>query len=108
MPTSGLHVRYRRSGGIAGVDLVAHTLAEELSAEQAGIAADLLADGPSAGEPENPAEAPPAQPDQFSYELHLSDGENDRTYRWEDRQVPEHVRPLLAELGRRARPAPPA
>lgn len=105
MPTTGLHVRYRRSGGFAGLDLVAQAPAEELSQEQAGIAADLLSTRPAPAAAGAAGAPSPGMPDQFSYELHLDDGTHRRTYHWAEHEVPESVRPLLAELNHRATPA---
>jgi hypothetical protein len=47
----------------------------------------------------------PGGADQFSYQLEIKDGADTVRRRWEDAEVPETVRPLLASLARQARPA---
>jgi len=103
MTTEGLRIKYRRSGGFAGIDLVAEALADELPGEQADAAAQLLS-GPA---PPASAQNPPGMADQFSYQLHLDDGERQRTFQWAGQEVPDEARPLLATLNRRAAPARP-
>lgn len=97
-----VRLEFRRSGGIAGIDVTASVDAEDLPAEQAQLAAELL----------TPGSAPAAStvgagpPDMFTYEVTVSDGERTQAHRWPEREVPEAVRPLLASLGSRARPSP--
>jgi hypothetical protein len=98
-----MRVEFRRSGGIAGIDMTANVDARELSAEQAQLVAELMSPGTAPAPPPGGAGAP----DRFSYELTVTDGERTRTYDWQEAEVPEAVRPLLASLGARARPAPP-
>jgi hypothetical protein len=47
----------------------------------------------------------PGGADQFSYQLEIQDGANTVRRHWEDPEVPETVRPLLASLARQAKPA---
>ena len=99
-----MHIEFRRSGGIAGIDLTADADTHELPDEQAKIAAELM-------NPDN-SPAPPTStggpPDTFSYALSVTDGEHSTTHHWSESDVPDTVRPLLAHLSRRAQPAPPS
>lgn len=104
MTAASVRIRYRRSGGLAGLDLTTDALSDELAPEHAGIARALLdrAPAPAAGA------AGAGAADQFSYVLDLDDGARHRTLRWAEPEVPETVRPLLSALNHRAHPAPPA
>lgn len=95
-------VELRRSGGVAGISLVATMDAGDLPADQAEVVAGLLSDDPA---PSAPAPPPPGA-DRFAYELRLDDGQRARTIHWDEPEVPEAARPLLASLVRRARPTP--
>ncbi|MET9199015.1 protealysin inhibitor emfourin [Gordonia sp. NPDC003585] len=96
-----VHIEYRRSGGLAGIDMTTAVDSHELSPEYAGVAADLIANESA------PADTSTGVPDGYSYELTLTEGSESRVYRWQDPHVPEAVRPLLDALAARARPAPP-
>lgn len=104
MTAAPVHIDYRRTGGIAGIDMIASVDATDLPAEQARLVNALLTD-PRA-EPPTPSVG--GAPDQFSYELTINNGDQTSTRRWEEAQVPEAVRSLLATLAERAYPAPPA
>lgn len=96
-----MRIEFRRSGGLAGIDMTASIDAQDLPAEQAQLATELIASPPP----------PPGDgggtPDRFSYELTLREGERTQTHRWGETQIPDSVRPLLADLTGRAKPAPP-
>ncbi|UMB69321.1 protealysin inhibitor emfourin [Mycobacterium paraterrae] len=96
-----VRIDYRRSGGLAGIDMAASVDSQELAPGDSALIADLLANGPAV------EDSSVAAPDGFSYELTLSDGARTRTCRWHESQVPSTVRPLLAALTERAFPAPP-
>lgn len=98
-----VRISYRRSGGLAGIDMKADAAAHELSHDEAELAAQLLAHPP---EPARKARRGGA--DQFTYRLHVDDGERQQTFEWAESEVPDHVRPLLAALHSRATPTPPA
>jgi hypothetical protein len=99
-----VQIQYRRSGGLAGLDMTADAAADDLSPEHADLARQLLAHPPAT------ATTPPAAggADQFSYQLHVDDGTRHRTFTWAEHEVPDDIRPLLSALHRRAHPAPPA
>jgi hypothetical protein len=95
-----VHVKCVRSGGLAGLELVATLDATDLSADQQGLLAGLLTADVHATSPSRPGGA-----DQFSYQLEIHHGGRIVRYRWEEPEVPETVRPLLAGLMSRAEPA---
>lgn len=116
-----LHITYRRSGGFAGIDMLAECLGADLPEDQAQVAADLLgvaddgrATGGTAADAQVPDEtgddaAPPRSgqapgADQFTYTVRVVRGARSRTLTWADTTVPEEARPLLATLGGLARP----
>lgn len=104
MTGSGLQIGYRRSGGFAGIEMTAEVDADELPATAAELAQRLLAE-PGLGEPTRPANAFPGAADHFSYQLQLTEGGRQQSFRWAEFQVPNAVRPLLTELNRKASPA---
>ena len=101
MPDSPLEVEFRRSGGIAGIDLAATAGAQDLRPEHVDLLSTLLSSDQA-----DPAGRPPG-PDQFSYQLTVRQGGRTRTFQWTDAQVPDQLRPVLASLAARAQPAPP-
>jgi hypothetical protein len=95
-----MKVKLVRSGGFAGLDMVADVDSDDLAADQQDVVSRLLTEdlrGPGAGRP--------GGADQFSYQLEIHQG--DRTVRrhWEEPEVHEAVRPLLAALTRQAKPS---
>ncbi|QGF24688.1 protealysin inhibitor emfourin [Raineyella fluvialis] len=99
--TDDLHVSYRRTGGFAGLEMAAEAEGPELSGEVARIADGLLArDADTAG----PGSGPPQGADRFTYVLEVTRREEHRTFSWSDAEIPEDVRPLLEELGKRSEP----
>jgi hypothetical protein len=107
----GLHITYRRSGGIAGIDMAADCLAADLPGEQAQVAADLLGEPTSAPARGAPAkhDAAPARSgtgaDQFTYTVRIMRGSRSRTFSWSEGTVPDLARPLLATLGGLSQPS---
>jgi hypothetical protein len=89
-----------RSGGLAGLDMVASLDSSDLSADQRNVVATLL----SADLP-RPRVSRPGGADQFSYQLEIHHGDRTVHHHWEEPDVPETVRPLLAELIGQAKPA---
>ena len=97
-----MHLKLVRSGGIAGLDMVASLESADLPADQQSLVAALL----TAASPTR-SEGQRGGADQFSYELEIYPGEGVRTVRhhWDEPDVPETVRPLLAALVSEAKPA---
>ena len=94
---------YRRSGGLAGIDLTADAQSDDLPTDQAHLARQLLTEAPTAP----PRRSVPQGADQFNYTLELDDGTRHRTFQWGEHEVPGDVQPLLTTMNRRAHPAPP-
>ena len=95
-----MQVKLVRSGGLSGLNLVATVDSAELPADQQEVVSALfLQDLRGSGV------GPPGGADQFSYRLEIRHG--DRTVRryWQEPEVHERVRPLLASLTRQAKPA---
>ena len=104
MTAAFVHVEFRRSGGLAGIAMVARVDARDLPVEQAQLVTELIGgDSPPAA-----ASAPVGGADRFNYELRLADGDRTRTFNWDETQVPDRLRPLLASLTGKASPAPPS
>ena len=109
--TEELRIAYRRSGGIAGIDMAAECLAADLPEDQARVAADLLGatdEDQASGERDDGAAAAGSAPgpgaDRFTYTVRVASGARSRTLSWSDSTVPEGARPLLATLAGLARP----
>ena len=105
MASEGLHITYRRSGGIAGIDLAAECAGADLPEDQAQVASDLIA-APATGRAGEGAKAEPSPApyggpgvDQFTYTVRITRGARGRTFNWSEGTVPDLARPLLATLG---------
>ncbi|MEU0505738.1 protealysin inhibitor emfourin [Nocardia sp. NPDC005998] len=105
MATPNVHLEFRRSGGLAGIEMTTSLDARDLPAEQSPVITDLLNDTPL--EQDTPRRGP-AMPDQFEYELTVTDGQQTSTYHWTDTQIPDAAQPLIAELAERSQPDPTA
>ena len=98
-----IRIRFRRSGGFAGIPLTAATTADQLAGEHAARVRRLLTDA-EAPRSARPVPAAAGVADMFRYELDLYDGQRHQSLAWDETQVPEEVRPLLATLTSLARP----
>ncbi|MFE3293066.1 protealysin inhibitor emfourin [Rhodococcus sp. NPDC059234] len=103
MSNPPVRVEYRRSGGLAGIDMTASVDVQDLPLDQQQRVTALMTDPDG----DTSSAGVGGVPDRFSYELAVSDGDRTWTHHWTESQVPEAVRPLLAALGDRAHPAPP-
>ena len=95
-----VRVRFRRTGGLAGITIGTDTDSDELSPAHSETIRALL------GDPDNPPAGAPDAPDRFHYELQLDDGRRQRVLRWPETAVPDRIRSLIAELTNRSRPIP--
>jgi Emfourin len=98
---ASIRIRFRRTGGLAGLTMGTDTDTDQLPADYRGLVRGLLTESP----PRTPSDAP-AKPDRFTYDLHIDDGDRARSVRWQETTVPENMRALIAELTRRSRPVP--
>lgn len=95
-----MHLKLVRSGGLAGLDMVAALDTADLSADQQDLVETLLtADVPS------PPVTQPGGADQYTYQLEIHQGDRTVRHNWEEPDVPETVRPLLVALTRQAKPS---
>lgn len=88
-----------RSGGFAGLDMVAVLDTADLPVDQQDVVDTLLL-----ADPQSP-HGRPGGADQLSYRLDILQGDRTVHHHWQEPEVPELVRPLLGELTRRAKPA---
>ena len=102
-------LRLRRTGGIAGVPVEAAVDTADLAPDDArAILAALDAahlDSSEVAALESVAPAP-GPPDAFGYELDVTRGARTRRLRFGELDMPESLRPLVALLRSRAKPAP--
>jgi hypothetical protein len=98
-----IRIRFRRSGGFAGIPLTAATTADQLAGDHAAQVQRLLTQA-QASPGASRAAAVPGGADTFRYELDLDDGQRRRSLAWDETQVPEELRPLLGTLTSLARP----
>lgn len=103
MPPPPIRIRFRRSGGFAGIPLTAATTADQLAGDHAAQVRRLLAEA-EAPRGAHPAPAAVGGADMFRYELDLDDGQRHRSLAWNETQVPAEIRPLLGTLTSLARP----
>ncbi len=94
-----MQVRFARSGGFAGLDLVATVNTEDLSGEQQDLVAGLLS-----GDLRDQDASRTGGADQFCYQLDIQHGDRVVRCQWEEPEVPDSVRPLLAALTEQATP----
>lgn len=95
-----MHVKLVRSGGLAGLSMVASVDSAELSTDQQGLVSRLLTEDIRGTNASRPGGA-----DQFSYQLEIQHGDHTVCRNWKEPEVDDTVRPLLAALTRQARPA---
>jgi hypothetical protein len=86
-----MQVKLVRSGGLAGLSMVATVDTDDLPADQQGVVSRLLKEDLRRTDVSRPGGA-----DQFSYELEIQP------------EVDEAVRPLLSALAGQAKPVKPA
>jgi hypothetical protein len=95
-----VRVKFVRSGGLAGLDLVATVDSADLSGDQQEVVLALLTK-----DLRGPGVNRPGGADQFSYQLEIQAGDSTVRRQWQEADVHETVRPLLAALTRQAKPA---
>jgi hypothetical protein len=95
-----MQVRLVRSGGLAGLEMVATVDSADLSGDQQGVVSSLLAK-----DLRSPGVGRQGASDQFNYQLEIQQGNRTVRRHWQEPEVHETVRPLLAALMRQAKPA---
>ena len=94
-----MQVKLVRSGGIAGLDMVVTADSADLPADQQDVVFRLLTE-----DLRGPGMSRPGGADQFRYQLEIQHGDHTVRRHWQEPEVHEAVRPLLAALTRRAKP----
>jgi len=92
-----MHIEFSRSGGFAGIRLVASVDTEDLPADQASSLNQLIREAEFFGLPEKLAPEKPA-PDRFEYQLTIKASEKSHSVVVNDAAAPESLRPLLNYL----------
>jgi hypothetical protein len=95
-----VQVKLVRSGGLAGLKMVATVDSADLPGDQQEVVSTLLTE-----DLRGPGASRPGGADQFSYQLEIRHGDRTVRRQWQETEVHETVRPLLASLTRQARPA---
>jgi hypothetical protein len=97
-----LRLRFRRTGGLAGVPIEVAGRVDDLGLPEevrARLRELATGDGGDGGAAPSPAAA-----DGFTYVLRLEHGDTARELRWSTATVPEDLAPVVAALTRLARP----
>jgi len=94
-----MQVKFVRSGGFAGLKLVASVDSADLPADQQDVVDRLLTEDLRGQGASRPGGA-----DQFSYQLEIRQGGRTVRRRWDEPEVLDTVRPLLAGLTKAAKP----
>jgi hypothetical protein len=95
-----MKVTFVRSGGFAGLKMVATVDSSDLPPDQQDTVSRLLTEDLRGQGANRPGAA-----DQFSYQLEIQQGDHTVKRRWDEPEVLETVRPLLAGLTKAAKPA---
>ena len=95
-----MKVKLVRSGGIAGLNMVASVDSADLPPDQQHVVSTLLTE-----DLRGSGVSPPGAADQFSYQLEIQQGDHTVKREWKGPEVHESVRPLLATLTSQATPA---
>jgi len=95
-----MQVKFVRSGGFAGLRMVVTVDSSDLPPDQQEVVSRLLTEDLRA-----PGASRSGGADQFSYQLEIRHGDRTVKRRWDEPEVQEAVRPLLAGLTKAAKPA---
>jgi hypothetical protein len=90
-----LKLTITRGGGLAGLTRQTELASDELPPGEAARLHEQVEAAGLLGEAA-PKEAPPAHPDEMSYELTVEDQGRTRTQRFTEQTLPESVRSLIA------------
>jgi hypothetical protein len=94
-----MEVKFVRSGGFMGLDMVATVDSADLPPDQQAVVSRLLTE-----DLRDSAANRPGGADQFSYELEIHHGDRMVTRHWDEPEVQDTVRPLLSGLSKAAKP----
>jgi hypothetical protein len=101
-----VRVKLVRSGGLAGLDLVATVDTADLAPGQQEVVSRLLTEDlrDPDGSQSSQSSGRAGGADQFSYRLEIQQGDMTVRREWNDPEVHEALRPLLTALTRQAKP----
>jgi len=94
-----MKVKLVRSGGIAGLTMVASVDSADLPPDQQNVVSTLLTQ-----DLRGSGASPPGAADQFTYQLEIRHGDQTVKRQWSEPEVHDTVRPLLSTLSRQATP----
>jgi len=89
-----------RGGGLAGITRQTELASEALSPDEATKLHELI-EGAGLLDEDAPREAPPAHPDELSYEVIVEHEGQARTQRFTEQTLPDPVRRLIASIDSR-------
>jgi hypothetical protein len=90
-----LKLTITRGGGLAGLTRQTEVASDALPPGEAAKLQELV-DGAGLLDDAAPRDAPPAHPDEMSYEVTVEDGGRTRTQRFSEQTLPESVRSLIS------------
>jgi hypothetical protein len=94
-----VQVKLVRSGGLAGLNMVATVDTADLPTDQQEVVSTLLNE-----DLRGPGASRPGGADQFTYQLEIRHGDRTVRRQWQEPEVHEAVRPLLSSLTSKATP----
>jgi hypothetical protein len=103
--SNNVHVELVRSGGYAGLNLVASVDTQHLPPDAASAVHDAL-DRVDLGSLSSPA-LPPGMPDRYQYDLTVTAGDRRHSLTFHEPGVPPELQPLVDALMPLASPTPP-
>ena len=101
MARENIELRLRRTGGLAGLPMVARLQTRELEADEAERFADALGQVDLARLEERPDAAPGAA-DMFHYQLEILSADGEQTVHFGERQMPAVLAPVVQALMQRS------
>jgi len=103
MAHEDLELRLRRTGGLAGLAMVASLKTRELESEEAECISGAL-DEVDLVRVELRPDAAPGAADMLHYQLEIRGADRAQTIRFSERQMPAELAPVIRALMRRAEP----
>jgi hypothetical protein len=103
MAHEDLELSVRRTGGLAGLPMVASLNTRDLDPEEAERIVDAL-DRADLGHVQDRPGAPPGSADMFQYRLDVRGPDRTQTVCFSDHQMPPELAPVIRALMRRGKP----
>jgi emfourin len=99
--SEGLKLTITRGGGFAGLTRQTELASNALPPDAATELHELLEGSGLLAETVSQKEAPPAHPDEMSYEVRIEDEAGARTQRFTEQTLPDSVRSMIAWIDAR-------